>query len=48
MAFTPDHKYLITTNGNSNDVTVIDVDKKKALKSIQVGQQPWGVAVTPN
>jgi len=45
LAFTPDEKFLLTTNGNTNDITVIDVAKHKALRSIQVGQQPWGVAV---
>mgnify|MGYP005990593477 CR=1 FL=1 len=43
--FTSDEKYLLTTNGNSNDITVIDVAKEKAIKSVQVGQQPWGVVV---
>ena len=45
LAFTPDEKYLLTTNGNSNDITVIDVAEEKAIKSVQVGQQPWGVVV---
>ncbi len=48
LDFTPDQKYLLTTNGNSNDITVIDVEKEKAIKSIPVGQQPWGVVVSPN
>ncbi|MBU2961084.1 YVTN family beta-propeller repeat protein [Citreicella sp. C3M06] len=48
MAFTPGEDYLLTTNGNSNDITVIDVAKEKAIKSIPVGQQPWGVVVTPD
>ncbi len=48
MDFTPDEQYLITTNGNSNDVTVIDVADQEAIKSIQVGQQPWGVVVAPD
>ncbi len=43
LDFTPDEKYLLTTNGNSNDITVIDVAKERAIKSIQVGEQPWGV-----
>ena len=34
--------------GERNDVTVIDVAAEKPLQSIQVGQMPWGVAVTPN
>ncbi len=46
LAFTPDEKYLYTTNGISNDVSVIDVAKNKVVKSIQVGEQPWGVAIS--
>jgi len=48
LAFTPDQKFLYTTNGNSNDVSVIDVEKEEVVKSIQVGQQPWGVVVAPD
>jgi PQQ-dependent catabolism-associated beta-propeller protein len=46
MAFTPDEKYLLTTNGVSNDVSVIDVGSLKVVKSIQVGELPWGVAIS--
>jgi len=46
MAFTPDEKYLLTTNGVSNDVSVIDVASLKVVKSIQVGELPWGVAIS--
>jgi PQQ-dependent catabolism-associated beta-propeller protein len=46
-AFTPDEKYLLTTNGISNDVSFIDVASLKVIKSIQVGQLPWGVAISP-
>jgi YVTN family beta-propeller protein len=45
MAFTPDEKYLLTTNGVSNDVSIIDVASLKVIKSIQVGELPWGVAI---
>jgi YVTN family beta-propeller protein len=33
-------------NGNSNDVSVIDVASLKVLKSIPVGTPPWGVAIS--
>jgi PQQ-dependent catabolism-associated beta-propeller protein len=46
LAFTPDEKYLLTTNGLSNDVSVIDVASLKVIKSIQVGELPWGITVT--
>ncbi|MEM8843345.1 MAG: hypothetical protein AAGD47_16400, partial [Pseudomonadota bacterium] len=28
--------------------SVIDVETLKVIKSIQVGEQPWGVVVSPN
>ena len=47
MAFTPDEKYLLTTNGVSNDVSVIDVAAQKVIKTIQVGELPWGITIAP-
>jgi YVTN family beta-propeller protein len=47
MAFTPDEKFLLTTNGVSNDVSVIDVAAQKVIKTIQVGELPWGIAIAP-
>jgi YVTN family beta-propeller protein len=37
---------LLTTNGLSNDVSVIDVASLKVIKSIQVGELPWGITIT--
>jgi YVTN family beta-propeller protein len=48
MAFTPDEKYLLTTNGISNDVSVVDVTNLKVIKTIQVGELPWGIAISPD
>jgi PQQ-dependent catabolism-associated beta-propeller protein len=45
LAFTPDGRYLLTTNGLSNDVSVIDVSRLRVIKTIQVGELPWGVVV---
>jgi len=45
MAFTPDEKYLMVTNGVSNDVSVIDVAAQKVIKTIQVGELPWGITI---
>ena len=36
---------LYTTNGVSNDISVIDIEKRKVIKSIPVGRYPWGVVV---
>jgi len=43
MAFTPDEKYLLATNGVSNDVSVIDVSAQKVIKTIQVGELEFRV-----
>ena len=47
MEFDPSQALLLTTNGISGDVSVIDVDDLKVTKSIKVGRYPWGVAVKP-
>jgi YVTN family beta-propeller protein len=46
MAFTPDEKYLLTTNGVSNDVSIIDVASLRVIKTIQVGELPWGITIS--
>ena len=33
------------TNEKDNTLSVIDIDKRKVIKSIPVGRYPWGVAV---
>jgi YVTN family beta-propeller protein len=45
MDFTPDEKFLLVTNGVSNDVSVIDVAALKVIKTIQVGELPWGITI---
>ena len=45
IALTPDEKLLFTTNGVGNDVSVIDVERLKVIKSIPVGRFPWDVVV---
>jgi YVTN family beta-propeller protein len=47
MAFNPDESRLYTTNGISNDISVFDVGELDVIKSITVGNQPWGVVVAP-
>lgn len=47
MAFNADRSLLFTTNGVSGDVTVIDVAKRKPIKTIKVGRFPWGAAFRP-
>jgi len=45
LAFSPDQKRVYTTNGVSNDLSVIDLDLMKVTKSIAVGRYPWGLVV---
>ena len=47
LAFSLDGKRLYTTNGVSNDMSVIDVAAQKVTKSVPVGRLPWGVVVAP-
>jgi len=47
LALSPDEKMLFTTNGTSNDVSVVDVASLKVTKSIKTGRYPWGVVVAP-
>ncbi len=47
LEFSPDQKRLFSTNGVSGDVSVIDLEKQRVIKSIKVGRFPWGVAVRP-
>ena len=46
LAFNHDQSKLLTTNGVSGDVSVIDVVKRKVTHSIKVGRYPWGVVVS--
>ena len=45
-AITKDDKELIVTNGNSDDITIINLDKMLAIKSIPVGTTPHSVRVS--
>jgi YVTN family beta-propeller protein len=47
LAFNADESKLYSTNGVSNDISVIDVASQKVIKSIPVGRAPWGVVVRP-
>ena len=41
----PDGKTIVTANGPSNDVSLIDLATPQAVKKINAGKRPWGVAV---
>ena len=43
LEFNADESLLLSTNGVSGDVSVIDTAKNRAIKTIKVGRYPWGV-----
>lgn len=45
LAFSPDQKRVHTTNGVSNDLSIIDLELMKVTKSVAVGRYPWGLVV---
>ena len=47
LALSPDESRLYTTNGVSSDVSVIDLEEGRVIKTVGVGRLPWGVVVRP-
>ena len=47
LDFNADRTKIITANGLSNDVTIVDVATLRPEKSIPVGRLPWGIVVKP-
>ena len=45
-ALTPGGEKLYATAGRSNKVAVIETSTNKVIKMIDVGERPWGVAVS--
>ena len=44
-ALTADEAFLVVTNGASDDITIIDTDKKVAINSVAVGRTPHTVRI---
>jgi YVTN family beta-propeller protein len=47
MDLSIDQKTLLTSNGVSGNVSVIDVPRLKVKNTIKVGRYPWGIAIKP-
>lgn len=45
---TPDQKYILITNSESHNVTVIDFKTNKWVATVSVGEYPHGVSVRPD
>ena len=42
----PDDKRVYVATGRGGTVEVIDAASNKVIKSVKVGQRPWGMALT--
>lgn len=47
LALSPDERRLYATNGNSNDISVLDLASDRVVTSLGVGRAPWGVVAVP-
>src|SRR5262249_57593053 len=48
LAMTKDGKTLYVSTGRGKNVVVVDTASEKILKSFEVGQRPWGIALSPD
>jgi len=48
IAISPDGRWAYVANGRANQVSVLDMQDRKVVASIPVGERPWGVALTPD
>ena len=48
LGFSPDHRTLAVVSIGSNSVTFIDTATDEPVQSVTVGQQPWGVVISPH
>jgi YVTN family beta-propeller protein len=48
VALSPDDKVAYVTNGISGTVSVVDLQRRRVVKTISVGTEPRGCALTPN
>ena len=48
IAFSPDNKRAYVAGNLSANVTIVDLETRKAVRTIKVGQKPMGVAVSPD
>lgn len=45
VALSPDGRWLISANGLSNDVSVVDLPANAVSATMRAGTRPWGVAL---
>ena len=47
IAASPDGKMVFTANGQSNDVSFVDVPSRSVVATVKVGERPWGLVYVP-
>ncbi|MBZ9684542.1 MULTISPECIES: PQQ-dependent catabolism-associated beta-propeller protein [unclassified Mesorhizobium] len=47
VALSDDQKRLISANGNSGDISFINLHDQEVVRSLPVGRGPWGVVIGP-
>tara|TARA_Y100001960_G_C14719453_1_gene851553 strand:- start:714 stop:1685 length:972 start_codon:yes stop_codon:yes gene_type:complete len=45
MALSKNDNYLYVANGMSDDISIIDVKKRKVLRSVKVGESPYAILI---
>ena len=45
VGLSPDGRLAYTANGRTDDISVVDTQTMKVVRSVKVGTRPWGVAV---
>jgi YVTN family beta-propeller protein len=48
LAVTPDGKWLLSADRDSNQVSVIDIESRKVIAAVPVGERPFGITVSPD
>lgn len=48
ISITQDGKTLFAANSGSNTIAVVDIDKRRIIKTIKVGKDPYCAALTPD
>jgi YVTN family beta-propeller protein len=48
VEYTPDGRYIVTTNSEDNTVSVIDAATNRVIDTIKTGKQPTSIDFPPN
>jgi YVTN family beta-propeller protein len=46
MVAAPDGKHIFVTTGRGKSVVIVETATNKPIASVEVGERPWGIAVS--